>query len=49
MQSGLRSFSYAYMHRMLDRSKAEIEVSLVGARNDLANAQVLEYNRLHAV
>lgn len=49
MQNGLQAFSYGYMHRVLGRSKEEIEVSLVNVRKDIVNPQIHAHNRFYVV
>ncbi|CAK7200876.1 hypothetical protein SEUCBS139899_003575 [Sporothrix eucalyptigena] len=49
MQNGLQAFSYGFMHRVLGKSKAEIEVSLVDVRKDITNPQIHAYNRFYVV
>lgn len=49
MQNGLQAFSYGFMHRVLGKSKAEIEVSLVDVRKDIVNPQIHAYNRFYVV
>lgn len=49
LQSGLQAFTYAYMHRVLGKTKEEIEVSLVNVRKDIANPRVHAYNLCYVV
>ena len=49
LQSGLQAFTYAYMHRVLGKTKEEIEVFLVNVRKDIANPSVHAYNLYYVV
>ncbi|EFX02704.1 tam domain protein [Grosmannia clavigera kw1407] len=49
LQMGLAAISYALMHRVMGRTKEQIEVSLVNVRKEVANQRSHTYHCFHVV